>query len=298
MNLLGQYTNGNYQITIYDDGTKIRETEDDIFISEFPESIDIKITDQCEMGCPYCHENSTTDGLHGDIMQSAFIDTLLPYTELALGGGNPLSHPQLMPFLQMLREKKMIPNITVHQKHFMQNLDWIRQLADEKLVYGIGVSVTKPYPELIERLKEFPNAVLHVINGVISKETMDMLADQGLKVLILGYKQFRRGEKYYSKTVEKNMGDLSSHLLDYFRKFKVVSFDNLAIRQFNLQSRLSPKIWERFYMGDDGQFTMYIDMVKREFAKSSTTPHRFALTDNIAEMFDTVKQGAMAEVLN
>ena len=38
-------------------------------------------------------------------------------------------------------------------------------------------------------------------------------------------------------------------------------------------------------MGDDGQFTMYIDMVNKEFASSSTSVLRFDLTDNIREMF-------------
>lgn len=53
MNLLGQYQNGNYNVSIYDDGTKIRETNEDIFISSFPECIDLKITNKCEMLCPF-----------------------------------------------------------------------------------------------------------------------------------------------------------------------------------------------------------------------------------------------------
>ena len=76
MNLLGEYQNGNYKVTIFDDGTKIRETDDDKFISEFPECMDVKITNYCDMGCPYCHENSTTNGLHGDILQVDFINSL------------------------------------------------------------------------------------------------------------------------------------------------------------------------------------------------------------------------------
>ena len=40
------------------------------------------------MGCPFCHEGSTTDGKFGDIMNEKFIDTLHPYQEVALGGGD------------------------------------------------------------------------------------------------------------------------------------------------------------------------------------------------------------------
>ena len=93
MKLLGSYINGNYHTAIYSDGTKIRETEDDEFIADFPENIDIKITNQCDMGCPMCHEDSKSDGKHGDSMNAKFIDTLRPYTELAIGGGNAPCSP-------------------------------------------------------------------------------------------------------------------------------------------------------------------------------------------------------------
>ena len=45
MKLLGKYNNGNYTVSLFDDGTKIRETEADFFDAEFPENIDCKITD-------------------------------------------------------------------------------------------------------------------------------------------------------------------------------------------------------------------------------------------------------------
>ena len=42
-------------------------------------------------------------------------------------------------------------------------------------------------------------------------------------------------------------------------------------------------------MGDDGSFTMYIDLVKGEFAKNSTSLNRHKLLDTIEEMFEIVK---------
>ena len=50
VDLIGEYINGNYTVKIYEDGTKIRETKEDEFISSFPESIDLKITNRCNMG--------------------------------------------------------------------------------------------------------------------------------------------------------------------------------------------------------------------------------------------------------
>lgn len=82
-----EYINGNYRVTIYEDGTKEREVPKDFCKPEFPESIDLKITNKCDMGCAYCHENSTLDGKQGHFAHD-FLWTLRPGTELAIGGGN------------------------------------------------------------------------------------------------------------------------------------------------------------------------------------------------------------------
>ncbi len=287
------YKNGNYNIFLNTkNGTKIRETinpDDDNFISEFPECMDVKITNYCDMGCPYCHENSTANGLHGDILQVDFINSLQPFTELAIGGGNPLSHPDLIDFLKVLKEKNIIANLTVNQKHFIDNQLMLQYLVDEKLIYGLGVSLIKTTDELIMDLNMFPNAVLHIINGVVSIEDLQNLYDQDFKVLILGYKEFRRGNDYYSNRVERKKQQLYRELPSIIKHFKVVSFDNLAIEQLNVKRLMSDKQWNEFYMGDDGQFTMYIDMVEKLFARCSISNKRYKLENDVKNMFKTVK---------
>lgn len=56
MELLGRYKNGNFNVVLFNDGTKIRETDADEFIPDFAESMDIKICDRCDIGCKFCHE--------------------------------------------------------------------------------------------------------------------------------------------------------------------------------------------------------------------------------------------------
>ena len=291
--MIGTFKNGNFRTTIFEDGTKIRFTNEDIFIPSRPENIDIKITNYCDAGCPYCHEDSTVNGIHGDVMNSSLFDTIEPYTELAIGGGNPLSHPDLIPFLEKLKEKKVIANITVNQKHFMQNVSFLKDLTKKKLIWGLGVSLIKPDIDFIQTIKMFPNAVIHVIAGVVTLEQLEKLSDNGLKILILGYKEFRRGEEYYqeySDTVNKNIAELKEALSTLIEKFKVVSFDNLAIEQLAVKNLMSENEWNEFYMGDDGKFTMYIDMVNKQFARSSTSKVRYDLKPTIDEMFRTVKE--------
>ena len=292
MNLLGKYINGNYNVSIYLDGTKVRETlvpEDTMFVSEFPECMDVKITNQCDMGCKFCHEDSTIDGLHGELLNNKFINTLHPYTEIAIGGGNPLSHPQFFDFLDLLKSKNIIANVTVNQTHFMQNIKLINGLLLANLIKGLGVSFTHYDEEFIKLAQSYPNLVLHVINGVVKYSDLEKMFGKNLKLLILGYKNIRRGADYYSPKVEDNKTIIYDNICKITEGFKVTSFDNLAIKQLELKRIFSDKDWNEFYMGDDGQFTMYIDLVKQEFARSSTSQKRYELMDNIEDMFNIVK---------
>ena len=93
------YENGNYTVSFCEnDGTKIRENKLDFFEPAFAENCDVKITDKCDGGCEFCYENCIPNGKHGDILNHKFLDTLHPYTELAING-NDLSHPDLTIFL-------------------------------------------------------------------------------------------------------------------------------------------------------------------------------------------------------
>lgn len=290
-----RYQNGNYTVTIdIHNGTKIRENDLDFFKADFPESMDIKICNKCDLGCPMCHENSTKDGAIGDIMSESFIDKLRPYTELAIGGGNPLEHPDLVPFLEKCKRLNLIPSMTVNQVHFMKNRHFLKHLVEQKLIYGLGVSLVRVTNDFIDALKEFPNAVLHVINGMVTPLELEALSGEGLKILILGYKQFRRGAQLYQEQgeqIEETKSWLYQKLPQIINEgwFEVVSFDNLAIKQLDAQRLMSNEDWEQFYMGDDGSATLFIDMVNREFAKSSTSTDRYPLEDDIVTMFEKIR---------
>lgn len=296
MELIGRYRNGNIRTAIFSDGTKVRETDDDVFIPDFAENMDIKITNYCDMGCKFCHEGSSTSGKHGDILNQKFIDTLHPYQEVAIGGGDATSHPNLIPFLRKLKEKKVIANMTVNQRHFERKQDLIKQLIEEKLIYGLGVSLVSPTTEFIDMVKQYPNAVIHTINGILSPADIQALSGNNLKMLILGYKHLRRGNEWYEQdraNIENNQKWLYDNLGEIIDKFNVVSFDNLAIEQLDVRRLLNEEEWNAFYMGDDGGFTYYIDMVEQKFARSSTAPmdKRYTLLDSVDEMFNVIRLG-------
>lgn len=77
--------------------------------------------------------------------------------------------------------------------------------------------------------------------------------------------------------------------------FDVVSFDNLAIKQLNPQRIMSKETWDEMYMGDDGldgemtSASMYVDMVKHEFAHNSCAVDRYPIMDDIKDMFNFLR---------
>ena len=278
--LLSKYRNGNYNVAIFDDGTKIRYNDLDCLIPEFPESMDMKISNYCPFNCPMCHEKSSEDGEYGKILHHPFIKTLHSGTELALGGGAVTYHPDLIPFLEELKEQGVLPNITINQREWEETK--IDYLINNQLIYGLGVSFTNVDDEVWDKILSYPNAVVHLIAGYHSRDVFEYFANKGAKILILGYKNWGRGEDYfknYSNQITVRIRELREILPTLFTRCKVVSFDNLSIKQLDIRTVIGEEKWKEFYMGDDGQYTMYVDMVKQECAKSSTSPDRFPLSE-------------------
>lgn len=299
------YNNGNVRVQRFDDGTVIRYSNDDEFDFAFPENIDLKISNKCTgTECPWCHEGSGPEGKHGDILNAPWVDTLFKYQEVAIGGGNPLEHPNLISFLEILKEKQVFANITVNQIHFMQCIEVLKWLNKNQLIRGIGISFHHYDEDFIKVVEEFPNAVLHVIAGVLTEEELHkLMVHHNLKILILGYKRIRRGEMYYQQDWEfnnliksgivENIKMIESMMSAMFETFKVVSFDCLAIEQLHVKDHLPKQDWERFYQGEDGTMTFYIDAVNNQFAESSTASmnERYDIGDlSISEMFQIIKE--------
>lgn len=285
------YKNGNYTVMIMNDGTKVRYTKEDSFIPSFAENCDVKITDMCSQGCPFCYEGCTKFGAHANLFKYPFLlNSLHPYTEMALNG-NDLDHPQLEDFLISLKRKKVFANITVNQNQFMTNFDKLKELQDNGLVYGIGVSLISGEinDDVIHHMRLLKNIVLHAIVGILTEKDISKLKNKGIKILLLGYKNLKRGVSYMesnSHHVMNNMSYLYEHVYEMTDWFDVVSFDNLAIDQLDVKRIVPEDKWDEFYMGDDGHYTFYIDMVKGEFAKNSLSQERYPIGDmTIDDMF-------------
>ena len=274
MKELGNYKNGNYTVTIYDDGTKVRETNDDKFIPNFAECIDVNLSYKCNVGCKFCYLNCNPKGKEADLKSEntlKFLDSLKPYTEIALNLNN-YEMKGLKYFLTEAKKRNIIANVTVNIK--IIDLDYLLDLKKDNLIHGIGVSISdfnNLDKELILRLSKIDDIVFHLVAGIVTASDMIKLSEiADLKVLILGYKNIGKGETLLKNNfnIINNINLIKNNINGLKNFFKVMSFDNLAVEQLNLKEAFKD-IFDDYYMGDDGQFTYYVDLVYNTFSKSS-----------------------------
>lgn len=294
MGLLYKYKNGNVTVTLFKNGTRVQEWDDkESPFYETPLSMDIKITNRCDLACPFCHEKSVVNGENGDLRYLFNILKDLPKgTELALGGGNPLEHDNLLAFLEMCKAYGFVPSMTINSKHLLEYKRIINFLIDSKLIYGLGLSIDDDFDfDLLKNINNTKNVVLHVIAGVNDVSLLEKVLQKSIvkKVLILGYKDFGRGVAFHSSDVDDICAKWYVEIGPYLNKVHL-SFDNLGVNQLDIKRFLTDEQWDLFFQGTDGLSTMYIDSIKKEFAISSTGKKRFPLTGNIFEIFKVVQK--------
>lgn len=294
--ILTKYQNGNLRVTILKDGTKIREyPQGELPYPEFPESIDLKITNYCVNGCKYCHERSNPQGHAASVEEIlTAIDGLPRGVEVAIGGGDPLSHPYLSTILYEFYKRGFISNITIHQTQVGSLI--FSSIISPAVYYGVGVSVVDPdsmhyIPEIMN------NYVMHLIVGVNKVQDLITLHGKGFrKFLLLGYKTFGRGMDYrlnHNQEIETNIRNWKVSLseLIHLSSDTVISFDNLSIEQLNPKRLfIDQSDWDKFYMGDEFTYSMYVDAVGGSYAPTSRSVDRTPISEmNILEYFKTYR---------
>lgn len=272
MKKIGEYKNGNYITKIYDDGTRIRQTECNQFIPSFPESIDLNISSLCSNNCYFCYADNSRDGLYADLTQD-YLYTMKPYTEIAINLNSDFSEqPYFFEFLERQKERNVIVNGTINIEDFKTNYDKLKSLQENGLLHGIGISLgsTAIDSEDLLFLNSLPNTVFHVVNKVVDLLTLlNLLKNPSLKILVLGYKAQGRGRDI-NPIVYAGV-PLGQYVKEMLDTFDIVSFDNLALEQLKPQDYISKEQYDLCYQGDDGAFSFYIDAVKNTFAVSSST---------------------------
>ena len=105
-----------------------------------PTLVDFQITDKCHLDCPHCYASSTSAGEHGnteDILMALDQIAEVGTFQLAIGGGEPLLHPDLGLILARCHQLGIVPNLTTSGLNMTP--DVLKMLA--KYCGAVGVSL-------------------------------------------------------------------------------------------------------------------------------------------------------------
>jgi hypothetical protein len=293
--VITEYKNGNADIKLYDDGTRVIEY-DDVLNLDTPLNIDIKVNSQCDFGmnpktgkafCDFCHESATTNGKECDYeLLKDKLNNLPKGIELAIGGNNIT--PNLYDFISWCYNMGYIVNLTVNQGHLKRDLIMLNKLIDNGLIKGLGVSYRSALKFSVpEEILNYEHTVFHVICGIDSFSNVASLINNGVnKILLLGEKNFGYNKGRVDLTTRKHK-EWYWWVHKLFSMFNVVSFDNLALEQLNIKRFFTNNNWEVFNQGEQSCF---VDSVNGYFAPSSRSDDKTNWnTTTIKNYFKTYK---------
>lgn len=289
----------------------ITPTDDAIVRSDFPELVDIKVTDRCAMGCTFCYQASTPTGPHGDWDKAyRLVDYLaeMGVLEVAIGGGEPLQWRKFSQFVDLLHRKEITPNVTtrIPQRMPPETLPLLGSVGFsceslevlEETVFDLSIldrnDPSEDFPEGEVRTtsclwaKKF---VVHIALGVTPMEEVLRMVrfckQHYLEVLLLDYKPVGRGESFapypYTNWVAQ-IAPIVSPCYSGARSIRGrphatpigmrLGIDTGLAQRFRQDLLTILKVDPRLMVGEEGKFSMYIDMVKWSFAKDSYSSAR------------------------
>lgn len=289
--MLHRYINGNAEITLYKDGTRVITSEDGTLKLDYPLNIDIRVSERCSFGlnpatgvsvCSFCHESATTDGADADYdYLLSLLDPLPVGIELAIGANSVST--KLVEFVRTCSNNGFIVNLTVNQGHTHRMYDNLIKLIENNHIKGLGVSYRDGMRTPPKALLEYENTVVHVIAGLDNLESVLGLAEHYSKILVLGEKDFGFN-KGKVKLASDSHTNWYRNVHKLFKTFKIVSFDNLALEQLNVKRFV--KNWEQMYQHE---YSFYINAVQKYYSPSSRSDEKTSCDEvGILEYFKQI----------
>ena len=280
--------NDDYVIQNSRNGNKVRisfNSKKDTKKSIFPELVDLKITGYCEYGCKFCYQSSTKEGKHASLENIKNIIKSLANSgvmEIAMGGGEPTTHPDLLEILKEIKKHKMLACFTTKNFDLHTRPDFKEVIETTNSIAFSCNSIAE-----IEKVIIIRNAIyevagyennLEIYIQMIPELMTDLNFEKALNLIgkklyttpvtLLGYKDFGFGEKYspknrfassdWIKTVKEHSGKRGI-------KFGIDSVLVSKWKKELIENHVDPLA----LVGEEGKFSCYVDAVTMSIHKSS-----------------------------
>lgn len=256
-----------------------------------PLLVDMKITDYCAFGCTYCYQGSTAKGAHADYsVVRDFIEACsrMLVFEIAIGGGEPTTHPEFMRIIEAANNECITVNFTTRNKSFFTPANVKELKLDQfytRKVGGIAVSVdslqdVKDWEKHINEVREklewqgLYGMNLQVVLGAMPLEELvrifKYVGNYNRKgkvfgtITLLGWKTTGRGSLVQPYNV-KGWTKILNNRADYYVRTGV---DTQIASEYEEELKKAG-VPEELYSLEEGKQSMYIDAVTKVAAPSS-----------------------------
>ena len=263
-------------------GTKIRFSEKgkaQPTVASAPELIDIKLTDYCPVGCHYCYQGSTVKGKHADKgTVESFIYQLgrMGVFEVAIGGGDPTTHPDFADFLWQFTREGVVPNFSTQLWDWMDNPKILQAVQENCGAVALSTQDPEAARKWFERTKELGiRGHVHYVLGLNPLSNLQKLLKdkEGGYLVLLAYKAMGRAE---GKAPIDYVG-----WQDVVRKAKngnngyawTIAVDSFLVDDV-AAGFTRDEVPAVLYEKADGCFSMYWDAVEQEYAAHSFMPKK------------------------
>ena len=279
------YKNGNYWLgfNMLSGGRLRFMTSPGDCVPEYPELVDLKITNRCQNNCQFCYAGSEPGGRHAGLL---FVKNIISQlstgyktfhkrlTEFAIGGGNPLEHPNFDEIVEFIKEHGSIANVTINAGDIDRLIKNKKRIAlFKKNISGVGVSVVNPGQicDVARLHKIFGHdckITVHLIPEMLgADETVrimnEIYKNEIYRVLLLGYKTIGRA-------ANSPVGRLSDGDLEKISSTNaIVSIDTAFAGTYEKWLRENIGSFHYTVTMREGEFSMFVDAVGKKAYKSS-----------------------------
>jgi hypothetical protein len=287
-------------------GLKFRVSENadtDYVKSAYPELVDVKITDYCEYGCPYCYQNSSVNGKHASlesITQVAAALKDLEVFEVALGGGEPTAHPHFMEIVGIFNKNDIVVNLST------KNFDYIKKQPKSFFEKFGAIAVSANSIQEAELIVDYnrkcyndrnseQEVYLQVVAGVLSVENIAHIIHYCNRgdthyftqhhLTILGYKDYGRGLGLQTYDYKGFLPDLIIKTLNVEHSTVAFGIDSVLVDEIG-KDLVDNGVMENCMIKGEGNFSMYIDAVNKKMGPSSFTPTTCSFTNNCGQTIE------------
>lgn len=304
--LKAQYQNGNAEIELFHDGSRIISYPDDEPLKlNYPLNIDIRLSNRCPLGwnpktqkatCSFCHESARTDGEFADLsVLQEILDKQIPPNmaiELAVGVNEMCS--EIRDFFMWANQRGFVINATVNQltvSSQRNSTQMVLDLIHQQVISGLGLSFRSldHFHKIPSEIIAYPHTVVHVIAGIDNIDEIKALSKHGVKkILVLGEKNFGFNTHYFhDESRLQNRQIWLQRISELFPLFDVISFDNLGVEQMQMKRFFKQEAdWNTLYQGEH---SFYINAVEQYFSPSSRNSMKIPFHKmTIADFFQNI----------